>query len=311
MRPFNRYLRRLLLFVLGTSSFASLVQAGVATPHLNTVLGKATTAADEPLATGNVSVRVYSAAVGGGLVFNSGADFNGTISQGRFNICLGAITPLDLDNTELYYLEFDINGDEVVGDANGGRIAFYPGGGSHDRGDLEVRLDYLESVLGESRLSSFQEQAVSDATHGRSADYQISFGVLGVAAPSGSTSNLNLSGLLLYQPVGVYGSAAHKLLLGPYFAGAFRSCCIGRVGDANGDGEYPDEITLGDIMLLVDVKFISGDCTRIPCLAEADVNQDGGVAPNCDDNLSLGDIMTLVDFLFITGPDVAILLDCL
>jgi phosphatidylserine/phosphatidylglycerophosphate/cardiolipin synthase-like enzyme len=31
------------------------------------------------------------------------------------------------------------------------------------------------------------------------------------------------------------------------------------VGDANGDGDYPDEVTLGDIMLLVDVKFISSD----------------------------------------------------
>jgi hypothetical protein len=89
------------------------------------------------------------------------------------------------------------------------------------------------------------------------------------------------------------------------------ACCSGRVGDANGQGEYPDEITLGDIMLLVDVKFISSDCSKLTCLTEADVNQDGGTNPNCEDHVTLGDIMTLVDFLFITGPDVAVLLECL
>jgi uncharacterized protein (TIGR02145 family) len=88
-------------------------------------------------------------------------------------------------------------------------------------------------------------------------------------------------------------------------------CCVGRVGDANGEGIYPDEVTLGDIMLMVDAKFISGDCSKLPCLAEADVNQDGGADPNCDDHITLGDIMTLVDFLFITGPDVAVLRECL
>jgi plastocyanin len=89
------------------------------------------------------------------------------------------------------------------------------------------------------------------------------------------------------------------------------SCCVVRVGDANGQGVYPDEITLGDIMLLVDVKFVSGDCGKLPCVPEADVNQDGGANPTCEDNVSLGDIMVLVDFLFITGPDVAVLNPCL
>ena len=78
-------------------------------------------------------------------------------------------------------------------------------------------------------------------------------------------------------------------------------CCVGRVGDANGSNEPADEVTLADIMLLVDVKFVSGDCSKLLCLAEADVNQDGGADPNCEDHVTLGDIMALVDFLFITG----------
>jgi hypothetical protein len=88
-------------------------------------------------------------------------------------------------------------------------------------------------------------------------------------------------------------------------------CCVGRVGNANGEGIYPDEVTLGDIMLMVDALFISGDCGLLPCMAEADVNQDGGASPTCEDHVTLGDIMMLVDFLFITGPDVATLPNCL
>jgi hypothetical protein len=89
-------------------------------------------------------------------------------------------------------------------------------------------------------------------------------------------------------------------------------CCIGRVGDANGSNEAPPEmeVTLGDIMLMVDAKFIT-DCTKLPCIAEADVNQDGGADPNCEDHVTLADIMTLVDFLFITGPENATLPNCL
>ena len=89
------------------------------------------------------------------------------------------------------------------------------------------------------------------------------------------------------------GAGPHGIVVSP--------CCVGRVGDANGQGVYPDEITLGDIMLLVDVKFISSDCSKLTCIAEADVNQDGGANPTCEDHVSLGDIMTLVDFLFISN----------
>jgi hypothetical protein len=99
--------------------------------------------------------------------------------------------------------------------------------------------------------------------------------------------------------------------LDPKCGDACLGCCLGRVGDANGEGEYPDEVTLGDIMLLVDVKFISGDCSKLPCVTEADVNQDGGDTPICEEHVTLGDIMTLVDFLFITGPEIATLPDCL
>jgi hypothetical protein len=78
-------------------------------------------------------------------------------------------------------------------------------------------------------------------------------------------------------------------------------CCSCRRGDVNMSYETPpDEVTLGDIMLLVDVLFISSDCSKLTCIEEADVNADGGSSPTCQDHVTLGDIMTLVDHLFIS-----------
>ncbi len=81
----------------------------------------------------------------------------------------------------------------------------------------------------------------------------------------------------------------------------FETCCVGRVGDANNSGDH--EPTIGDITALIDAKFITGTCDGvIECIAEADVNQTGGLHPTCDD-LTIGDITKLIDYLFITGKD--------
>ncbi len=86
------------------------------------------------------------------------------------------------------------------------------------------------------------------------------------------------------------------------------SCCVDRVGDANGLGG--DEPTIGDVSVLIDAKFITGSCDGIlNCLTEADVNQSGGTNPICDD-ITIGDISILIDYLFITGQSLG-LSDCL
>lgn len=74
-------------------------------------------------------------------------------------------------------------------------------------------------------------------------------------------------------------------------------CCIGRVGDANGNGE--DEPTLGDVSAVIDHLFISE--RDLVCFDEADVNFSG--------DISLGDISYLIDYLFITGSGLG-LEDC-
>ena len=87
------------------------------------------------------------------------------------------------------------------------------------------------------------------------------------------------------------------------------TCCVGRVGDANGSGE--DEPTISDVAVMIDAKFISGICDGVvECLSEADINQSGGADPTCDD-ITIGDISALIDYLFITGPENATLAECL
>jgi hypothetical protein len=94
---------------------------------------------------------------------------------------------------------------------------------------------------------------------------------------------------------------------GPLIRTIASGCCIDRVGDANGSGE--DEPTIGDISVMIDALFISSTCEGvIPCIAEADVNQSGGVDPVCD-NITIGDISILIDYLFISGSSLG-LLDC-
>ena len=102
--------------------------AGVSTPHLISFQGRALDPGGAPLATGDVAVRIYDSPSGGALVFDSGSDYLGAVENGIFDVVLGSVTPLNLDNTLLYHLELDINGEEIVGDAAAGRQAFYPVG---------------------------------------------------------------------------------------------------------------------------------------------------------------------------------------
>jgi hypothetical protein len=75
--------------------------------------------------------------------------------------------------------------------------------------------------------------------------------------------------------------------------------CNGRVGDANRSGE--DEPTIGDINVLIDALFFSGDLSVIPCLAEADVNASGSGGIPGPADITIGDVSYLIDYIFITG----------
>ena len=95
--------------------------AGVPTAHRISFQGVGRNASNQPVVSGDVRVRIYDAATGGTLVYDSGTDFVGSIVTGVFNVVLGGGTALMLDDTKQYHLELDVNGQEVVGDAAAGR----------------------------------------------------------------------------------------------------------------------------------------------------------------------------------------------
>jgi hypothetical protein len=85
-------------------------------------------------------------------------------------------------------------------------------------------------------------------------------------------------------------------------------CCLGTVGNVNLDSD--EGVTIGDVSLMIDAKFIAGVCEGvIPCLTEADINQSGGADPTCVD-VTIGDISIIIDYLFIRGPSLVTLEDC-
>jgi len=94
---------------------------------------------------------------------------------------------------------------------------------------------------------------------------------------------------------------------GPVIRTITYGCCEGKVGDANMSED--DEPTIGDIAIIIDALYITGDIQVIGCLTEADVNQSGGWEPLPSD-ITIGDITYLIDYLFITGPSLG-LSDCL
>ncbi|MBE0567337.1 MAG: hypothetical protein IH621_15370, partial [Krumholzibacteria bacterium] len=138
---------RIPLLVLLVLLSAATAWAGAVTPHLISFQGRALDPDQVPIVAGGLAVRIYDAQTGGTLVYDSGTEFDGAIADGIFTVVLGGGAPLNLDNTLMYWLELDLDGAEVIGDAAGGRQAFYPGGGSHARPDLEARIDALEDIV--------------------------------------------------------------------------------------------------------------------------------------------------------------------
>ena len=80
----------------------------------------------------------------------------------------------------------------------------------------------------------------------------------------------------------------------PEASAASASCCQGTVGDVDGSGGNTP--TVADIGRLVDYLFITG--TPLDCMAEADVNQSGGINPDRND-ITVADISAIVFHLFV------------
>jgi len=185
-----------------------LTVAVSATEHLISLQGYASDSSDNPLSTGDISVRIYDNSSGGSLVYDSGDDFNDTIADGIYDILLGSNTSLDLDNTKKYHMEIDINGGEVVGDATSGRQAFWPGGGDHS-------LPTGVIVMWSGNLTSIPDGwALCDGTQG-SPDlrdrfvYGVSTGENPGATGGSDTNHLTISQMPSHRHVGTTNSAGN------------------------------------------------------------------------------------------------------
>ncbi len=180
-----------------------------------------------------VTVRIYADSAGGDSVYME--SFPGGVLEGILDVRLGAGGDLLLDPSAVYHLELDVEGDEVIGDASGGRLPIRPGGGGHERPDLESRIAALEAALGGLRGPSPITGASADrprspadrrvagpspsvpARAARAADAaQLAFWQLGIGFAQGAASGYRLDGDMLLQPTGRFATAAHEVDLGPW-----------------------------------------------------------------------------------------------
>jgi hypothetical protein len=76
------------------------------------------------LLNGDLRVEIYDSASGGSLIYNSSADFDGAINEGKYDVLLGSgVQKLNLNYGEVYYLELYIN-DEKFNFSGEGRQRF-------------------------------------------------------------------------------------------------------------------------------------------------------------------------------------------
>jgi hypothetical protein len=192
--------------------------AAPATAHHLAIQGVARDPTFALVPSGDVVVRIYADSIGGTAVYDSGVEFADAITQGIFDLVAGRGAPLLLDSGQSYFLELDVGGEEVVGDAAGGRWRFYPGGGSRVRPDLEARLHDLEVAMGlspaTSRAAASARSAAASAS--LSGSFSSTHALLGLGTVTGG-GGYSATANLLAMPVGVRETANLRVELGPYY----------------------------------------------------------------------------------------------
>lgn len=200
---------------------AALATPAAAAPPTATHLaiqGVARDAQEASIPAGGVAVRIHADSLGGPPLFDSGSEFDAAIEQGIVDIVVGRGAPLLLDQERSYFLELDVAGVEVIGDAAGGRWRFEPGGGSHARPDLEARLDTLESAMGLSLAPPQAGRIASGAAppEPRTLAFSSTHPYLGLGLTEGTSGGYAVTANLVTQPVGRRAAGGVRVDLGPY-----------------------------------------------------------------------------------------------
>lgn len=201
-----------LAFSLGALCTSPTVAAPPAPLHLP-IQGIARDDADQLIPSGNIAVRIYPDSLGNTPAYDSGTQFNGAIVNGIFDIVVGLSPVVSLDPTLPWFLELDVAGTEVIGNAAGGRSRFYFGGGDRTRADFESRLDALEAAMGfPPQIARSMKASTVQTTAGFSNQHAM----IGVSRVAGAAGGFSTTGNLVLQPVGPRTANTVRAELGPH-----------------------------------------------------------------------------------------------
>jgi len=111
-------------------------------------------------ASGDLRIQIYDNQTGGTLVYDSLADFNGSIVDGRYDVLLGSGVTLSLSYGQIYYLDMQINGEDLDFDgserqifqSNVGDISVI-GDNNNASGQYSVAGGYLSQATGDISLA--------------------------------------------------------------------------------------------------------------------------------------------------------------
>lgn len=122
--------------------------AGTPTPHLISLQGVVTDTSGNPIS-GDLNITIYNFIQD--KVWDS--TFIGVIDDGIFDILLGGITSLYLDNSQLHYLDIEVRETGLDFEKVVDKQEFYPGGGQHvpeitreEFDELGARVSALEDL---------------------------------------------------------------------------------------------------------------------------------------------------------------------
>lgn len=96
----------------------SLMGAALAVEQLISLQGKVIDTTGALVDSANVTVTFWDAATGGNLIHNTSGNFSYNITNGFFDILIGSVEDLNLNLSQTYFLDVQINDEDIDWDSN-------------------------------------------------------------------------------------------------------------------------------------------------------------------------------------------------